>query len=209
VRGAQEVEGVAVELTCADRSRSLPELIFSCARAALADANCTLQDVDAVTIAAEDLIDGRSLSSMITGPAAGAYLRDEIRVSEDGLAALSLGAAQIQSGMFDRVLVAAWGRASEGDPERSSAYGFDPFTTQLRLNGGRVISWNYVEAIPEQPLGVWFAKGSFLKSNPQAIDGFIKAMKESIDYLHADDSRARAVKLSHFFADSPKYSSYL
>ncbi|AMN45440.1 ABC transporter substrate-binding protein [Rhodoplanes sp. Z2-YC6860] len=67
----------------------------------------------------------------------------------------------------------------------------DPFTTQLRHSGGRVISWNYVEAIPEQPLGVWFAKGSFLKSNPQAIDGFIAAMKESINYLHADDKRAR------------------
>lgn len=67
----------------------------------------------------------------------------------------------------------------------------DPFTTQLRHSGGRVVSWNYVEAIPEQPLGVWFAKGSFLKANPQTIDLFIKSMKESIDYLHADESRAR------------------
>ena len=30
----------------------------------------------------------------------------------------------------------------------------DPFTTQLRLSGGRVLAWNYVESIPEQPLGV-------------------------------------------------------
>jgi NitT/TauT family transport system substrate-binding protein len=67
----------------------------------------------------------------------------------------------------------------------------DPFTTQLRLTGGRVVSWNYVESIPEQPLGVWFTKGSFLKSNPQVIDAFIKSMTESIDYLHADESRAR------------------
>jgi len=67
----------------------------------------------------------------------------------------------------------------------------DPFTTQLRLNGGRVVSWNYVESIPEQPLGVWFAKGAFLKSNPQAINAFIASMKETIDYLRADESRAR------------------
>jgi NitT/TauT family transport system substrate-binding protein len=67
----------------------------------------------------------------------------------------------------------------------------DPFTTQLRTTGGRVVSWNYVESIPEQPLGVWFTKGSIVKSNPQAIDAFIKSMKESIDYLHADDARAR------------------
>ncbi len=67
----------------------------------------------------------------------------------------------------------------------------DPFTTQLRLTGGRVLSWNYVEAIPEQPLGWWFTKGSFVKANPQVIDGFIKSMKELIDYLHADEGRAR------------------
>jgi acetyl-CoA C-acetyltransferase len=124
------VEGVALELTSADRRRALPELIFSCASAALTDAGLTLRDVDAVTIACEDLIDGRSLSSMITGPAAGAYLRDEIRLSEDGLAALSLAAAQLQSGTFERVLVAAWGRPAEADPELASAAGFDPFTTQ-------------------------------------------------------------------------------
>ena len=127
---AVAVEGVALELSSADRRRALPELIFSCVSAALADAGATLRDVDAVTIACEDLIDGRSLSSMITGPAAGAYLRDEIRLSEDGLAALSLAAAQLQSGTFERVLVAAWGRPAEADPELASAAGFDPFTTQ-------------------------------------------------------------------------------
>jgi hypothetical protein len=124
------VEGVAMELTSADRRRALPELIFSCVSAALADAGCALGDVAAVTIACEDLIDGRSLSSMITGPAAGAYLRDEIRLSEDGLSALSLAAAQLESGTFDRVLVAAWGRPAESDPELASASGFDPFTAQ-------------------------------------------------------------------------------
>lgn len=127
---AVAVEGIALELTSADRRRALPELIFSCVSAALTDAGRTLQDVDAVTIACEDLIDGRSLSSMITGPAAGAYLRDEIRLSEDGLAALSLAAAQIESGTFERVLVAAWGRPAESDPELASARAFDPFTTQ-------------------------------------------------------------------------------
>jgi len=67
----------------------------------------------------------------------------------------------------------------------------DPFTTQLRLSGGRVLAWNYVEAIPEQPLGVWFTKSAIIKSNPQAIEAFIKSMKEAIDYLKADESRAR------------------
>jgi hypothetical protein len=34
----------------------------------------------------------------------------------------------------------------------------DPFTTQLRLTGGRVLSYNYVAAIPEMPVGVYWSK---------------------------------------------------
>ncbi len=67
----------------------------------------------------------------------------------------------------------------------------DPFTTNLRLNGGRVLVYNYSASIPEQPLGVWFTKGAIVKANPQAIEAFTKSMKESIDYLKADDARAR------------------
>ncbi len=67
----------------------------------------------------------------------------------------------------------------------------DPFTTNLRLNGGRVLVYNYSASIPEQPLGVWFTKGSIVKSNPKAIEAFTKSMKEAIDYLNADETRAR------------------
>ena len=67
----------------------------------------------------------------------------------------------------------------------------DPFTTNLRLNGGRVLVYNYSASIPEQPLGVWFTKGAIVKANPQAIEAFTKSMKELIDYLKADDARAR------------------
>ena len=129
--GAQAVvAGVAVERTAGDATRSLPELIFDTVRAALADAGCGMADVDGVVLAASDLIDGRSLSSMVTAPAAGAYLRDEIRVNDDGLVALSLGAARIEAGEAERVLVAAWGRPSESEPEAAAARAYDPFTEQ-------------------------------------------------------------------------------
>ena len=68
----------------------------------------------------------------------------------------------------------------------------DPFTTQLVTSGvGRVISWNYVESIPQQPLGVMFARGAFLKSNPKAVTAFVQSVKEAMDYLNADPDRAR------------------
>jgi NitT/TauT family transport system substrate-binding protein len=67
----------------------------------------------------------------------------------------------------------------------------DPFTTQLLITGGRVISWSYVESIPDQPLGAWFAKRSFISKNPGIIEAFNRTMKESIDYMNADEERAR------------------
>lgn len=69
----------------------------------------------------------------------------------------------------------------------------DPYTTQLQASGlGRVISWNYVESIPQQPLGVWFVKRAYLAKNRDLVARFNKAIKDSIDYMNADPDRARA-----------------
>src|SRR6516165_2136709 len=67
----------------------------------------------------------------------------------------------------------------------------DPFTTQLRVSGGRVLSYNYVAAIPEMPVGVYWSKNTFIKAHPQVVDAFIASMLEAVDYLRADASRAR------------------
>jgi NitT/TauT family transport system substrate-binding protein len=73
----------------------------------------------------------------------------------------------------------------------------DPYTTQLQANGlGRVLSWNYVESIPEQPLGAWFAKSAYIKRNPKVVDGFAASIRESIEYMNADPERARAAVVS-------------
>jgi len=124
------IHGAAVIASWRDASRSLTDLIFDGVSAALADAGMPITKVDSIVLSAHDLIDGRSLSSMVTGPAAGAYMRDEIRLSEDGLVAASLGAARIEAGESDFTIVAAWGRASEGDLLAVSRAGFDPFLQQ-------------------------------------------------------------------------------
>lgn len=128
--GVVGVLGVGVERSDGDATRNLMELIFDTVRVALADASCGIADIDTIVLAAHDLVDGRSLSSMVTAPAAGAYLRDEMRVSDDGLVALSLAAAAVQSGHAKRALVAAWGRPSESNIEAAAARAFDPFTEQ-------------------------------------------------------------------------------
>jgi len=124
------IYGAAVEMSWMDASQSLTDLIFSGVTAALKDADMTLEAADSIVLGASDLIDGRSLSSMVTAPAAGAYMKDEIRLSEDGLAAASFGAARIEAGESQVTVVAAWGRASEGDPLAVSRAGSDPFLHQ-------------------------------------------------------------------------------
>lgn len=124
------IYGAAISMSWAQASKNLTDLIFEGVTAALADANMSMSEVDSIVLAAHDLIDGRSLSSMVTAPAAGAYLRDEIRLSDDGLTALSLAAARVEAGESEVSVVAAWARASEADYMSTSRSSFDPFLHQ-------------------------------------------------------------------------------
>ena len=124
------VHGVGVSVGWRDPSVSLTDLIFRAVTRAVADSGVDMAQIESVVLSAHDLVDGRSLSSMVTAPAAGAYLRDEIRLVDDGLAAVSLAAARIESGETEFSIVAAWGRASEGNYADTSRFGFDPFSEQ-------------------------------------------------------------------------------
>jgi acetyl-CoA C-acetyltransferase len=124
------VHGVGIDVSWQDARSNLSELIFRAVRSALAASGCSIGEVDSVVLSAHDLVDGRSLSSMVTAPAAGAYLKDEIRLVEDGLAAVSLASARIEAGECDLSIVAAWGRASEGGFAHTTRAAFDPFLEQ-------------------------------------------------------------------------------
>ena len=68
----------------------------------------------------------------------------------------------------------------------------DPWLTQLATSGqGRNLSWFYIDSVPAQPIGAWWTKKSFIDRNPQAAKNFVKAMHETIDYMHADHDRAQ------------------
>jgi hypothetical protein len=126
-RPAVYIEGVAIDVSWGDATRSLTELIFSTTRRAIDDSGKALDTIDSVVLAAHDMVDGRSLSSMVTGPAAGSYLRDETRYSDDGAAAFAAAATRIEARESTRSIVAAWARASEHDVEAVARATFDPF----------------------------------------------------------------------------------
>ena len=123
------VSGAASSFSWADDRSSLTDLIFECVKAVHADAATSVADVDAVVLAAHDLVDGRGLTNMVTAPAAGTYLKDETRLGDDGATAFILGDARVRSGSVRRCVVVAWGRASEGPADRIANALFDPFTT--------------------------------------------------------------------------------
>ncbi len=67
----------------------------------------------------------------------------------------------------------------------------DPFTTMLTQRGNRVIAWEYVDSIPEQPIGTFWAKRPWAEKNMDMMDAFTAGMEEAMAYMNADPKRAR------------------
>lgn len=129
------IEGVSIDVTYGDKQRSLTDLIFDTVRSAVDDSHQSMSGIDSVVLASHDLVDGRSLSSMVTAPSAGAYLRDEIRFADDGAGAFAAAMTRLEAGHNQRTIVAAWGRASEHDVNAFSHGLFDPlFGRPVGLN---------------------------------------------------------------------------
>jgi acetyl-CoA acetyltransferase len=110
--------------------KRLEEMVFDTARAALDNAGVERSEIEQVTIAACDELDGRSISSMLMAAPAGAYLRDEIRCTDSGITGLCLGAMRVGSGVFDIGLVVSWSKTSEAPVENVMRMRCEPFYTR-------------------------------------------------------------------------------
>ena len=86
--------------------------------------------IDHVTIAACDELDGRSISSMLLAAPAGAYLKDEVKVTHSGLIGLCLEALRIESRRFDLGLLVSWCKSSGAPVEDVMRMRCEPFYTR-------------------------------------------------------------------------------
>lgn len=169
------IEGAALEFSWADPKRSLTELIFSTVSRAVEDAGGGYDGIDSVVLAAHDLVDGRSLSSMVTAPAAGAYLRDEVRYSDDGAGAFAAAVARIEAGESERGIVAAWGRASEHDVEELSRALFDRIflaplgLEELHISALNAQKWRINGGDCSQVDAAQARRGAAARANPRAL----------------------------------------
>jgi NitT/TauT family transport system substrate-binding protein len=73
-----------------------------------------------------------------------------------------------------------------------AAASLDPWTTQMRLSDyAKILAWDYVESLPEQPIGAWYGRADYVQKNRDVVTRFAKSIHDSIDYMHADAERAR------------------
>ena len=174
-RPAVFIEGIAIDISWGDASRSLTELIFSTTRRAVDDGGKPFDSIDSVVLAAHDVVDGRSLSSMVTGPAAGSYLRDETRFSDDGAAAFASAVTRIEAGESKRSIVAAWGRASEHDVAAFARSTFDPFFAapfgidELQAAALRAQAWGRLGVDPGDRGRAQQRRAATASANPRAL----------------------------------------
>jgi NitT/TauT family transport system substrate-binding protein len=68
----------------------------------------------------------------------------------------------------------------------------EPFmSATVNAKKGRVISWNFVESVPRQPDGAFWATDEYIAKNPAIVKKFVNAMHKSIVYLNARPDETR------------------
>jgi len=138
--------------------QKLDDMIFEATSRALQDASVTRDDIDSVVISACDELDGRCISSMVLATPAGSYLKDEIKVTDDGSYGVILGAMRILSGLFDLSLVVSWCKTSEApvaevmnvrwDPFYHRGFGLNHITSDALMAGAYLNKYKISEEIP-------------------------------------------------------------
>ena len=124
------IAGVGFSRCPSPEALSLTELVFEASAAALADAGLRRADIDGVCLAASDQLDARAISSMQLAGPAGGYLKDEIKVGDDGSLAFATAVLRIEAGADRRVLAVSWTKESESGLEMALGVNAEPVYTR-------------------------------------------------------------------------------
>jgi NitT/TauT family transport system substrate-binding protein len=69
----------------------------------------------------------------------------------------------------------------------------EPFTTQAKQAGAKVLSYNVVAVAPHLTVATYFATADYAKQNPDIVKRFVVAINKSLDYANAHTSEVRAI----------------
>lgn len=101
------------------------DLVYEMTCAALDDAGMSIEDIDNVVTVSNDFMDGRTISSMAVGDAAGAHDKNISTVEGDGTFGAFYGAMRVLAGA-GTTLVVVHSKGSEGDINIITNAMFDP-----------------------------------------------------------------------------------
>ncbi len=110
--------------------QTIPEMIFEVVLDVLADANVSIDDIDAIVTSSVDLWDGGTATNALITDAVGAVMKPETRVASDGLGALMQGAMMIMADAADLILIVSHGKGSMAPQLSISNWTFDPIYQQ-------------------------------------------------------------------------------
>lgn len=107
--------------------QNVEDMIYETVTALLEKTGLTIGDVEMVMGAGDDVLDGRSISNVFTAEYAGAFLKEESKVEDDGAFAACYAFMRIAAGAFDTILVYGYSKASDSSPQHYSGMIADPF----------------------------------------------------------------------------------
>lgn len=119
------IVGVGMTQISSGKKEVFYDASFEAARRTLADARLEQGALDQVVMAGYDICCGRTITNMYTTPAAGGYIKDETRISDDGMFALAQAWMRIGAG-FGTTMCLAYGVTSEAPMPLVSSLMFEP-----------------------------------------------------------------------------------
>ncbi len=105
------------------------ELINEAVQRALADANLTMKDINAILIGNMDHFEGINYVDCWSVDGSGGVMKPVIKITTGGTTGASLavgGYHMVGSGMFEKVLIIGWEKNSESDTTGAITTAFDP-----------------------------------------------------------------------------------
>ena len=121
------VIGCAVRPAISARNRSLEEIMYDTAQAALADAGLTIEEIDGIVVASNDQFDGRAISVMMASGAVGGVDRDILSTPSASEHAFIMGALRVASGQYRTQLVVSWSPTEASSLPEAQRLGADPY----------------------------------------------------------------------------------
>ena len=112
------------------RDQIFADMVFDVTRAALDDAGLSIGDIDSVVTVSNDFYDGRTISGMAVGDAAGGEDKNISTVSGDGTFGAFYGLMRVLSGSRATLVVAHY-KGSEGSVPITTNGMFDPLFHRL------------------------------------------------------------------------------